>query len=334
MPAPPPSAPAAPAAEAPKATDAPKIVFENIRQRLSLIPVGVDVLDQTLSPDGKLLLITANAAGQANLYTYSIDELARETPVARQLTSTPGNKGSAQFSSDSKEVYYLDAGRPQSITVEERRVRALDVTAEMDVDFSREKPAVFQQAWRMLNDHFFDAKHNGINWAGAREAYGVRVQQTRTPDEMRRVTQLMIGELNASHLGFSAPAGAATPAFTGRLGVAFDAAEHAKSGRFVVAGILPLSPVAVAGGINIGDSITSINGNRLSASSNVDEHLQHTINKASRTRRQQQWRGEERRGPAGQSRDRKRAAVSRVGRGHPRARSQAEQQPPRLRAHA
>ena len=124
--------------------------------------------------------------------------------------------------SDSKEVYYLDAGRPQSITVEERRVRPLDVTAEIDVDFSREKSVVFQQAWRILNDYFFDAKHNGVDWAGLRNTYGAHVQQARTPDEMRRTMQLMIGELNASHLGFSAPPSQATPPFTGRLGVRFD----------------------------------------------------------------------------------------------------------------
>ncbi len=223
-----------PASEPPAAAPLPAapataIVFENLRQRLSVVPVGVDVQDQTISPDGKLLLVTANAAGQTNLYTYSIDELAREPAVARQLTSTPGAKSDAQFSPDSKEVYYLDAGRPQSITVEERRVRPLDVTAEIDVDFSREKAVVFQQAWRFLNDYFFDAKHNGADWAGLRNIYGSRVQQARTPDEMRRTMQLMIGELNASHLGFSAPPSQATPPFTGRLGVRFDPAEYAKS---------------------------------------------------------------------------------------------------------
>ena len=257
---------------------APAIVFEDIRRRLSLIPVGIDVQDQTISPDGKILLVTAAAAGQTNLYTYSIDELSREPAVARQLTSTAGNKSDAQFSSDSKEVYFLDAGRPQAITVEERRTRALDLTAEMDVDFTRERPAVFQQAWRFLNDYFFDAKHNGADWAAARTTYGARVAQARTPDEMRRVTQLMIGELNASHLGFSAPGGSAAPPFTGRLGVRFDAAEYAKSGRLRVAEIIPLGPAAVAG-LRPGDVLGAVDGRRLTPTTNLDDVLQHTIGK-------------------------------------------------------
>ena len=43
--------------------------------------------------------------------------------VARQLTSTPGFKQNAQFTADSKEVYYLENGRISSINVESRQVR-------------------------------------------------------------------------------------------------------------------------------------------------------------------------------------------------------------------
>jgi Tol biopolymer transport system component/C-terminal processing protease CtpA/Prc len=263
----------------PKSVPGTSIVLEDIRRRLSVIPVGVDVQDQAISPDGKLLLVTAAAAGQTNLYTYSLDELSREPAVARQLTSTPGAKANAQFSSDSKEVYYLDAGRPQAITVEERRTRSLDLTAEMDVDFTRERPVVFQQAWRFLNDYFFDAKHNGADWAAARDAYGARVQQARTPDEMRRVTQLMIGELNASHLGFAAPGSQNTPPFTGRLGVRFDPAEYAKNGRFRIAEIIPLGPVAVTSTVHVGDLLVAVDGRRLTPATNLDEVLQHSIGK-------------------------------------------------------
>ena len=253
-------------------------VWEDIRRRLSLLPIGLDIQDQVISPDGKSLLITATVGGQPNLYTYSIDELSREPAVARQLTSTSGAKDSAQFSPDGKEIYFLDGGRPQALTIDDRRVRSLDLTAEMDVDFARERGAVFQQAWRMLNDQFFDAKHNGVNWVESGKIYGARAQRTATPDEFRRVALLMIGDLNASHLGFNPPPGAGAAPFTGRLGVGFDAAEYARSGALRIAEVLPLGPAAVAG-IRAGDVIASIDGARLTASTNIDERLQHTIGK-------------------------------------------------------
>src|SRR5205085_11817730 len=106
---------------------------------LQLLPIGVDVDYQVISPDGKTLLVIAEAAGQQNLYTYSLDELAKEPPVARQLTSTAGFKRGAQFTPDGKEVFYLEQGRINAANLESRQVRALAVTAEMDVDFAKEK---------------------------------------------------------------------------------------------------------------------------------------------------------------------------------------------------
>ncbi|MCU0239259.1 MAG: hypothetical protein MUC29_07445 [Pyrinomonadaceae bacterium] len=53
-----------------------EIVFEEIRQRLSMLRPGVNVNEQVISPDGKTLLILASAEGQFNLYSVSLDELA------------------------------------------------------------------------------------------------------------------------------------------------------------------------------------------------------------------------------------------------------------------
>src|SRR5688572_33329306 len=89
-----------------------QIVFEDIRRRLSLLPVGVDVSFQTISPDGKWLAMIANSANQGNVYIYSLDELAREPAVSKQLTSTAATKnGGVQFAPDSKEIFYLENGR-------------------------------------------------------------------------------------------------------------------------------------------------------------------------------------------------------------------------------
>ncbi|NJM54339.1 MAG: peptidase S41, partial [Blastocatellia bacterium] len=98
-----------------------EIVFEDIRQRLSVLRPGIDVGNVTISPDGKVLLISASAEGQFNFYTVNLDELATDQS-ARQLTSTAGFKGDAQFSPDSKEVYYLENGRVQIVTLDRREV--------------------------------------------------------------------------------------------------------------------------------------------------------------------------------------------------------------------
>jgi tricorn protease len=273
-----PASPALPAPVASARSARPvEIVYDDIRRRASALPVGLDVARQEISPDGQWLLLTASAAGQQNLYVFPMDELSKEPAIARQLTSTPGAKRSAQFSADSKEVYYLDRGRPFNVTLEKREPKAIAVAAELDVDFSLEKIEAFRQAWTYLRDQFFDDKMNGVDWNAARATYEPRVAGARTPDEMRRIISLMLGELNASHLGISAPA-QGTQISLGRLAADFDRSDHDAGGRLKIASVVPLGP-AVLAGLKAGDYIVEVNGRAIGGRTNLDELLDHTIGK-------------------------------------------------------
>ena len=251
-------------------------VLAGIRNRLTLLPIGLDVRSVTLSPDGKTAAIVAATAGQSNIYTYSLDDLTADRPVARQITTTAGGKSNVQFMPDGRELIYLDAGRVQIANLERRDSRALAVTAELTVDFTRERQVVFDQAWTMLRDNFFDASFNGVNWEASHERYGRVAASAATPDELRRVISLMIGDLNASHLGISA---AGPASVIGRLGLDFERQAYEKSGRLVVTEVLPLGPAALAGGIAPGDVIQSIDGRPMGAGVNLDERLANTIDK-------------------------------------------------------
>jgi Tol biopolymer transport system component/C-terminal processing protease CtpA/Prc len=254
-----------------------EIVFDGIRLRSANLPVGVDVNSQSISPDGKYVLLTASAAGQQNLYVYPLDELSRDERVARQITSTSGNKNSVQWSPDSKEVWYIENGRVSSVNVESRATRSLNLAAEMDVDFAKEKIAVFNQGWRFLRDNFFDEKMRGVDWNAAREKYGAHVAGASTHDEMRRTMQLMIGELNASHTGANSPP--VTQPYTGRLGLYFDRGEYERNGRLKVSEIVAHGPATVSPRIKIGDFLTRVDGKTIDAHTNLDELLAYKINR-------------------------------------------------------
>lgn len=260
----------------PSAPKPVKIDWDGIRDRVSLIPTGLNSDAAIISPDGKWLLSTAEVAGQQNLYLYSLDELAKEPPVARQLTSTPGSKDNPQFSPDGKEVYYLDEGQIQIVPVDTRQVRGLGVSAEMDVDFAREKMQMFDESWTYLRDFFFDPSHNGVDWEAVRVKYEPPVAAAATPDEVRRLISLMLGELNGSHLGISA-SHPSDP--VGRLGLDFDRAEYEAFGHFRITAITPLGPASVAGGVVAGNYLTQINGQPLAPRTNIDALLENQIGK-------------------------------------------------------
>lgn len=253
-----------------------RIEWEGLRRRLELIPTGLDVGFYALSPDGKTLVAIASVAGRTNLYAYSLDETAAQPAVARQLTSTPGGKSGAQFSPDGKTVYYLESGRIHTVPLDGGQPRQINVTAELVVDFAAEKHEVFRQAWSYLNDHFYDPDFHGVDWNGVRDTYAPFVAGARSRPELRRALQLMVGELNASHLGVNPPAGSSSPS-TGRLGLRFDRAEYENAGRLRVSEVIALGPAEVAGGIAVGDYLLAVDGAAVGPGVNLDSILEYRI---------------------------------------------------------
>ncbi len=284
------------AAEAKPPAKPVEIDFDGIRERISMLPLGLDISNPQISPDGKLLLFTATVAGQQSLYLYPMETDAAGGGgrggrgggggggrTARQLTTTPGGKQRAQFSPDSKEVYYLEAGRVNAIGVDNRQVRAVNVNAEMDVDFAKEKMAVFEEAWAGQRDNYYDPKYHGADWDAVRKTYAPLIEAAASPDEMRRILRMMIGELNSSHSGITAPAAGAAGGGgrgegVGQLGLSFDRAEYELSGKLKITEVLPHSPAALAK-IQTGDQLLKVNGTPLGAHVNLDELLDHMAGK-------------------------------------------------------
>ena len=254
-----------------------EIVFENIRRRLSIVPTGISTFGQTISPDGKTVLLLASSEGQVNLYTMPLDELANDSS-AKQITSTPAVKGDAQFSADSKEVYYLENGRINIVNLDRGNVRPLGLSLDLNVDFAKEKTEIFEQAWRYLRDNFYDANYHGADWNRVHETYKPLIAGARTMDETRRLLSLMVGELNASHLGVTgATEFRATP--IGKLGLRFDREEYEQNGRLKITEIITLSPADISKEIKVGDYLLSVDGRRIDGAANLDEILENKVGK-------------------------------------------------------
>jgi tricorn protease len=269
------------AAEAKKKPEPVKIVFEGIRDRLTLLPLGLNVEEPVISPDGKTLLFGARTANQQSLYTYNLDELAKEPPVARQLTSTPGRKSDYMFMPDNKEVFYLENGGVRSIVIETRTPKTIAVTAPMQIDFDAEKKVVFEEAWETLNRRFYDANFNGKNWLKLHDEWAPYIAGVRTSDELRRDINLLIGELNSSHSGINrgmGPGNEARPVQVGNLGLRFDREVYESGKGLVVSEVIALGPAAIEGSIKPGDRLMSLNGEAIGAK-NLDSMLEDTVGK-------------------------------------------------------
>lgn len=251
-----------------------RIVFEGLRERASYLPLGMDVGDPLISPDGKVLVFRARQAGQTNFYTWNLDELAKEPPVPVQLTSTRKPKGDIAFTPDSKEVFFLEGGSIVSSPIEQPKPKPLAANAELDVDFDVEKTVVFEQAWGVLNRGFYDPKFHGANWEQLRQRWAPYIAGARTGDELRRDINLMIGELNASHSGINkAPDPSVQVVRAANLGLRFDRGDYEAGKGLVIREVIVLGPAALEGSIKPGETLVAVNGEKLSPGVNLDKLL-------------------------------------------------------------
>lgn len=272
-----PAAPDAEAAEREPPEDV-EVDFDGIRRRGQLVDLDFAVNSVALSPDGK----NAAVSGGGGIYYVSLEE-----DVEARLLTPPGGGGRGggggfggggmQFSSNGRDLYLLRGGRIQVLNVASGNTRTVSTSAELEVDFESEKRAVFEQGWREMRDGFYDPDFHGADWDRVRSTFEPRVAGAKTPAEMNRIMNLMMGELNASHLGHRmARGGGGASAETGRLGVRLDRGSYEDSGRFQVTEIIELGPAHVAGGIDVGDYLFAVNDVALGASTNLNQVLAET----------------------------------------------------------
>jgi C-terminal processing protease CtpA/Prc len=101
---------------------------------------------------------------------------------------------------------------------------------------------------------------------------------------MRAILRLMIGELNSSHSGITAPPAAAAAggggrgAGVGQLGLTFDRATYESSGKLKVTEVLPHSPAELAK-IQPGEELRSVDGVAVGPHVSLDELLDHKAGK-------------------------------------------------------
>ncbi|HEX4608182.1 MAG TPA: S41 family peptidase, partial [Urbifossiella sp.] len=143
--------------------------------------------------------------------------------------------------------------------------------ARMVVRRDEEFAEMFAQSWRGLSDYFYDPAHHGTDWAAVRSKYLALVPHVAMKEDLYALISLMLGELNASHLGISGTLPTAQEP-TADLGLVFDPAYHGPGLK--VADVLKRGPADKRGlGIRPGDVVVAIDRTELTPKVNVSQLL-------------------------------------------------------------
>jgi tricorn protease len=81
--------------------------------------------------------------------------------------------------------------------------RRIDFSVRMVIDIAAERKQVFEEAWRVMKNRYYDPKMHGANWAAAKDKYEALLGNIADTEELHNVIMEMIGEMNSSHTGIS-----------------------------------------------------------------------------------------------------------------------------------
>jgi tricorn protease len=246
------------------------IDWENIHLRVKL-PAEMNASECSISSDGSRIAFRARSDGSEDLWLANADggsvmRLTTGNLKPTQIVWSRWFPGQIYFRDGAGNLRALMIGGPAVVGP-----TIVQFTAKMTVRQDELFLEMFDQSWRALNEKFYDDKFHGVDWKAIRAKYRPLVAHCALKEDLYALIALMLGELNASHLGISGDLGAPEQQ-TAELGLIFDRSYPGPELR--IAEIIKGGP-ADQRGLNLqpGDFIVRIDGQDLTDKTNLAKLL-------------------------------------------------------------
>ncbi len=216
---------------APSKTDAPVFVnidFQGITDRTEALPLekgnyrDLSVNKSTLfylnAGEGNFNRFEIDTHGPMSLYSYDIDS-KKETSLVEEIDGY-------KLSADGENIIYLKEKNVSIIPAAGGEAKPVNLSdLKIWLEPVREWKQIFNEAWRMERDYYYEPGMHGLDWNFMKQKYGKFVDKASCRQDLTFIIGEMIGELNTSHTyvyGGDARR-KADPVTTGMLGADYSA---------------------------------------------------------------------------------------------------------------
>ena len=115
-----------------------------------------------------------------------------------------GNKSprSLSLSNDGKHLFAL-TGKGQLVKVDTKtdKPETLSTVSQQNIEHMAERAQIFDEAWQALNAGFYDPEFHDNDWQELKEKYRPLALKASTKEDFQYIFNLMLGQVNASHMG-------------------------------------------------------------------------------------------------------------------------------------
>jgi tricorn protease len=262
-----------------------KIDTEGITDRIISLPVKAgNYSDLGTGAKGEILYIVRpeNQEGKSVLHKFDLKE-KKESEIMEL--------DNYEVSADRKKMIYMKdeiLGITSTGKKPEPGKGLISTSAiSVKIDPLAEWPQIFDEAWRVNRDYFYDPGTHGVDWKAMKLKYSKFLPDISCRSDLNRIIQWMCSELRVGHHRISSPGDRLNnPKVVGGglLGADYAISEN----RYRIARIYgglnwnpELRSPLTEPGLNIrsGDYILAVNGNDLTADKNIYSYFENTSGK-------------------------------------------------------
>jgi tricorn protease len=174
------------------------IDFTDFERRAEVLPAAPGNYAGLTALSGRVLYRrgarTGAAQGPTPIISFELSDREEKTIVDNALGFVTSADGKKLLVRNAQDWFIIDPKPAQKLDK-----KLATATMSMTVDPSAEWHQMFNDAWRVERDYFYDPGMHGVDWNSMRSRYGKLIDDAVSRWDVSFVLGEMIGELNSSH---------------------------------------------------------------------------------------------------------------------------------------
>ena len=255
------------------------IDFENLQNRIINVPLKSSNYENlTVTKEGVLHYLKPNSDGELSVYKYDFDSKEEESLLLANYF---------QISGDGKKMLIKHANSWKVVDLVKDASKSTPLnfdTVKVKTDSMKEWRNIFNEAWRVNRDYFYDPGMHGVDWDAAKTKYEIFLPHLTSRGDLYNMMEMMFSELSVGHHRFQGRGDKLhkTESISGGLlGADYEIENNRYRIKKIYGGLnwnpdmrSPLTEPGV--NINVGEYILSVNGTELRGEDNIYSLFENT----------------------------------------------------------
>ena len=262
-----------------------RIDWDGIFNRIIDLPVNPGIYSNLSSPEeGKVYYISTKPHSSFNapqtLMMYDLKEREEKDIMPANAFEISANGKKMLYQKENSFGITEVGKKPENGSLNTGNI-------QVKIDPTEEWSNIFNEAWRVNRDYFYDPGMHGVDWNAMKSKYSVFLSDLSCKSDLYRVMQWMFSELSVGHHRFQGTGdNLNNPEHIG--GGLLGADYKINNNRYQIAKIYGglnwnpglRSPLTEPGvNVNVGDYLIAVNGKQVTADQNLYSFFENTVDK-------------------------------------------------------